>query len=75
MDNLNWKIRKWQQEAKDRETKNQARCEICKDAGFIIDRRIIDKCVYDYALHCTCKLGKQYNEIMYSFEKYYSMAR
>lgn len=47
-------------------------CKICQGKGFIIDRRTLEKQKYTYTLHCTCDLGEQFKDRMFSFESKYT---
>lgn len=73
MSNLNWKIKKWQEEASRKGNNIEKFCDICKDKGFIIDKRIIEKNEYEYSLRCVCKSGHKYANLMHSFERYYTL--
>jgi len=73
MSDLNWKIKKWQEEVSKKANKKETFCDICKDKGFIMDRRIVDKNEYEYSLHCVCKSAEKWKDIMYCFDRYYTI--
>ena len=76
MSNLNWKIKKWQEEARIKELNKYKgnKCGICENRGFVIDNRVIEGNEYKYSLHCECVHGNKWKGIMDSYKRYYSEA-